>query len=68
MSVVTREITLFGSCASNGEYPACLELMAGRRVDVRPLISAVAPLAEGPSWFKRLYDREPGLMKVVLAP
>jgi L-iditol 2-dehydrogenase len=68
VSAVTREITLFGSCASNGEYPACLELMAGHRVDVRPLISAVAPLAEGPSWFKRLYDREPGLMKVVLAP
>jgi threonine dehydrogenase-like Zn-dependent dehydrogenase len=67
-SVVTREISLFGSCASNGEYPACLELMARRRVDVRPLISAVAPLAEGPSWFKRLYDREPGLLKVILAP
>jgi L-iditol 2-dehydrogenase len=67
-SVVTREITLFGSCASNGEYPACLDLMASRRVDVRSLISAVAPLAEGPSWFKRLYDREPGLLKVVLSP
>jgi threonine dehydrogenase-like Zn-dependent dehydrogenase len=61
-------MTLFGSCASNGEYPACLELMARRRVDVRPLISAVAPLAEGPSWFKRLYDREPGLLKVILVP
>jgi threonine dehydrogenase-like Zn-dependent dehydrogenase len=67
-SVITREISLFGSCASNGEYPACLELMARRRVDVRPLISAVAPLAEGPSWFKRLHDREPGLLKVILAP
>ena len=67
-SVVTREISLLGSCASNGEYPACLELMARRRVDVRPLISAVAPLAEGPSWFKRLYDREPGLLKVILVP
>ncbi|MCX7029355.1 MAG: galactitol-1-phosphate 5-dehydrogenase [Spirochaetes bacterium] len=67
-SVVTREIALFGSCASNGEYPACLDLMAGRRVDVRSLISAVAPLAEGPSWFKRLYDQEPGLLKVILAP
>jgi L-iditol 2-dehydrogenase len=68
LSVVTREITLFGSCASNGEYPACLNLMADRRVDVRSLISAVAPLAEGPTWFKRLYDREPGLLKVVLTP
>jgi L-iditol 2-dehydrogenase len=67
-SVVTREVTLFGSCASRGEYPACLDLMARRRIDVRPLISAVAPLAEGPSWFTRLHDGEPGLLKVVLAP
>lgn len=67
-SVVTREITLYGSCASAGEYPRCLELMASGAVDVAPLISATAPLEEGPEWFTRLYDREPGLMKVVLQP
>jgi L-iditol 2-dehydrogenase len=67
-SVVTREVALLGSCASQGEYPAALELMARRRIDVRSLISAAAPLADGPSWFKRLYDREPGLLKVVLVP
>ncbi len=32
-----------------------------------PLISAVAPLVEGPSWFDRLYRQEPGLMKVFCA-
>ena len=32
------------------------------------LISAVAPLAEGPSWFDRLYRHEPNLMKVILRP
>ena len=26
--VVTRELTLYGSCQSTGEYPACLEMMA----------------------------------------
>lgn len=67
-SVVTRELSLLGSCASAGEYPQCLELMANRKIDVRPLISAVAPLVEGAQWFKRLYDREPGLMKVILKP
>jgi L-iditol 2-dehydrogenase len=67
-AVVTREISLLGSCASRGEYPACLELMAGGIVRVKPLLSAVAPLEEGPSWFRRLHDREPGLMKVVLEP
>jgi L-iditol 2-dehydrogenase len=66
--VVTRQIRLQGSCASNGEYPACIDLMERGIIKVDPLISAVAPLADGPSWFKRLYDHEPNLMKVVLCP
>lgn len=67
-SIVTRELTLYGSCASQGEYPRCIELMASGEIDVRPLISACAPLAEGPEWFERLYAQEAGLMKVVLKP
>jgi L-iditol 2-dehydrogenase len=67
-TVVTRELRLQGSCASAGEYPACLEMMARGKIDVAPLISAVAPLDDGPSWFDRLYRHEPGLMKVTLQP
>lgn len=67
-AAVTREITLYGSCGSNGEYPACMDMIASKRIDVDSLISAVAPLSEGTSWFKRLYDKEPGLMKVILTP
>jgi threonine dehydrogenase-like Zn-dependent dehydrogenase len=67
-SVVTREIALLGSCASQGEYPACLDLIAGGRVRLDSLISVRAPLSEGASWFARLYRKEPGLMKVILAP
>jgi L-iditol 2-dehydrogenase len=66
--VVTRELTLQGSCASAGEYPRCLELIASGQVRVDRLISAAAPLEEGPEWFARLYAREPGLMKVILEP
>lgn len=66
--VVTRELTLNGSCASNGEYPACLDMLARGAVDVDSLISAQAPLADGAAWFERLYKREPGLMKVILVP
>jgi L-iditol 2-dehydrogenase len=65
-SVVTREISVFGSCASRGEYPACLDQIACGRIDVDALKSATAPLSEGAAWFKRLYDKEKGLMKVVL--
>jgi len=67
-SVVTREITLLGSCSSAGEYPACLNMIAQGKVDVDCLHSATAPLAEGAAWFSRLYRREPGLMKVLLTP
>ena len=66
--VVTRQIRLQGSCASAGEYPRSIELMASGAIDVKPLITAVAPLEEGPDWFKRLHVREPGLTKVVLTP
>jgi L-iditol 2-dehydrogenase len=67
-AVVTRQIRLQGSCASSGEYPECLELIASGKVDVARFISATGTLAEGPSWFARLHRREPGLMKVVLRP
>ena len=67
-AVVTRQIRLQGSCASAGEYPECIELMACGKVRVDPLISAVAPLSEGPDWFDRLYRREAGLVKVILQP
>ncbi len=67
-AVVTREISVNGSCASSGEYPTCLDLIARRVVDVDAMISATAPLAEGAAWFKRLYDGEQDLMKVILVP
>ena len=67
-TAVTRELTIYGSCASSGEYPACLDLLASGAVKADPLTSAVAPLAEGAAWFDRLYRKEPGLMKVVLVP
>ena len=66
--VVTRQIRLQGSCASAGEYPKAIELMSSGAIQVKPLISAIAPLDQGPQWFERLYAREPNLMKVVLSP
>ncbi len=66
--VVTRQIRLQGSCASNGEYPQCIDLMAKGVIQVAPLISLVAPLSQGADLFNRLYHHEPNLMKVVLQP
>ena len=67
-SVVTREITIYGSCASAGEYPECLDLISRGVIKVAPIISALAPLNEGASWFDRLYGHDPELMKVILKP
>jgi L-iditol 2-dehydrogenase len=67
-AVVSRQIRLQGSAASSGEYPECIEMLARGAVQVKPLITAVSPLEEGPRWFERLHSREPNLMKVILTP
>jgi L-iditol 2-dehydrogenase len=66
--VVTRQIRLQGSCAICGEYPAVLDMIARKRINVEAILSAEAPLSEGAAWFRRLYEKEPGLIKVVLKP
>jgi L-iditol 2-dehydrogenase len=66
--VVSRQIRLQGSCASCGEYPEAMELMAAGKIRVDSLITAVAPLRDGPAWFDRLHSGEPNLMKIVLDP
>jgi L-iditol 2-dehydrogenase len=66
--VVTRQISVTGSCSSCGEYPACLDMIARGTVNVDALISQVAPLSEGAAWFERLHNQEEGLMKVILTP
>lgn len=67
-SVVTRQISLLGSCAMAGEYPLALDLLSSGKIDARSIVSAVAPLADGAEWFGRLYAKEKGLLKVVLEP
>jgi L-iditol 2-dehydrogenase len=66
--VVSRQIRLQGSCASAGEYPQAMEMIAKNKIKVASLITAVAPLSDGASWFERLHAREPNLMKIVLDP
>ena len=65
---MTREITLFGSCASSGEYQAAVDALASGLIDTAPLLSAVAPLEEGPGWFNRLHGGKEPLIKVILRP
>jgi L-iditol 2-dehydrogenase len=68
-AVVTREITILGSCASAGEYPLCLDLIARGEIRTEPLTSAVAPLRDGAQWFRNLSAPDGGrFLKVILEP
>jgi (R,R)-butanediol dehydrogenase/meso-butanediol dehydrogenase/diacetyl reductase/L-iditol 2-dehydrogenase len=67
-AVVSRQISLIGSCAISGEYPIVLDLMGRKKINAESLISKIAPLAEGQIWFDKLYNREDKLLKVVLIP
>lgn len=66
--VVTQQLRLQGSCAIAGEYPAVLDMIERGKLNVDAILSAEAPLAEGAEWFHRLYNKENGLLKVVLIP
>jgi L-iditol 2-dehydrogenase len=68
-AVVTKEITILGSCSSAGEYPLCLDLIARGVINVKPMIETVAPLADGAGWFSKLSAKDGGkYMKVILTP
>ncbi|MBG0860577.1 MAG: hypothetical protein IQL11_13845 [Bacteroidales bacterium] len=66
--VVTGELKILGSCAICGEYETVLEFMKLGRISVDEHISAVVPLSEGPIWFRKLYNKEGDLDKVILVP
>jgi len=66
--VVTRQITLRGSCACAGEYPEAIQRIRDGSIQVEPLLSKVAPLSEGAEWFHKGVQPGNGLLKVVLKP
>lgn len=67
-AVVSRELSVLGSAASQGEYPEALAMIADGRMRVDPLISARSSLEEAGGWFDRLHAGEKGLMKVMVCP
>ena len=66
--VVTSEIKIQGSCAINGEYEVVLDMIASGALNVKNMISAVAPLSEGAAWFHKLYNKEGNFNKIILVP
>lgn len=64
-SVVSREITLYGVCASNGEIPDCVDLIATGKLNVDPFISDYASIEDGQQVFDRLYKGVEGNIRTV---
>ena len=54
--VVTRQITIKGSCSCAGEYPDALRRIDDGNIQVEPLLSDTAPPAEGPGWIQLFYS------------
>jgi L-iditol 2-dehydrogenase len=67
-AVVTRELSVNGSCASQNDYERALAHLGDGTVRVDPIITAQVPLEEAAAMFDRLYRRKPGLMKVMVCP
>jgi L-iditol 2-dehydrogenase len=64
-SVVSREITLYGVCATNREIPACVDLIASGRLNIDPFISEYASIEDGQQVFDRLYKGVEGNIRTV---
>ena len=63
--IVTREITVYGVCASNGEFADCVDLVASGRINVDPFISELVSLEDGQEVFDRLYKGVEGNIRSV---
>ncbi len=66
--IVTQELRVLGSCAICGEYPEALELLKNNMIDTGVLITQTSHLSDGSRWFEKLYNKEDGLLKVILNP
>ena len=67
-AIVTKQLHIAGSCASAGEYPACLDAIARNLINVDLLIGNRAPLSDGAYWFDKLYTNHENNLKVILNP
>ncbi len=67
-AVVTRELTLYGSCACTSEFKDTVGLIAAGKVSVEPLITDRGGLEDAAGLFERLHRNEPGHLKVMISP
>jgi len=63
--ITRKELDIYGSRNSVGEFPGAIDLISTGRVDVKPVISKVVSLEEIPEYV-RILAEEPGrFLKVI---
>ena len=65
-AVVSRQLTVLGSCASSGEYAECLDLISSGVVNLLPLISESVTLDRAAEMFEKLYKSPDGHLKAIV--
>ena len=50
--------------SQNSDHRTALALMAAKRIDVSPLVSDIVAPAEAPNAYKRLTNRDKGIMLI----
>ncbi len=58
VSVITKQITIKGSCASNGEYVEILDLLNKKLIKTDYVISKEIPLSESGDFILKLHNKE----------
>ena len=67
--LIMKQLTLKGSCVSNGEYAEVLEYMGAGKIRTDYVISKVIPLSEGEDFILDLHhNRIPDFGKLILIP
>lgn len=68
-SLITKQLTIRGSCASNGEFAEIIELLENKKLRTDYCISKALPLSEGGDFIIKLYNKEiKDFNKLILLP
>ncbi|MDR1533983.1 MAG: alcohol dehydrogenase catalytic domain-containing protein [Planctomycetota bacterium] len=61
-----KELDLFGSRNSHGEFPESIDLIAGGKVEAGKLSMTTVPLAEAPEFLEKLVARPEDCLKAII--
>lgn len=67
-TVVTRQLSLLGSCASAGEYDDCLAMIERGEIDLEPLITDTLSLEQAADMFHQLHQNPDEHLKAIVHP